>query len=593
MTKWLIFLGIILYPPSILAQDLYLTNFAADVKDAVVTYSTTACRSTEGSTATSVGIFYDLSAAPTSTTPNDGIKAVSASDTCEEVTMGRLNTPVGLYHSYAMIDPNNSQTEFNENNNIAGPIEVCVGPDLHITAFKVSIDGADVIYSATVCNKGSMTAYKFRVGFWHDRSDAPAPNEMGDIFHAFTALAPDTCEDILVEGGRRPNGDFTAWCSADSGSFVEECRKENNSFLPIPYHLSNPDLDVVSTNAEITGSTVNYSAHICNRGTANVSKFYVDIYYHRPKIPPTLGEPGDEAKSVPSLSPSQCTDLTFQWTKAADGMYISYILADPDDFISEPEEGNNLSSPIMVTVGQGGPTPAGDCQDKDNDTYGVGPDCEGIPDSDDNNPDIHPGAEEICGDGIDQDSDLTPDDGCPGVDCVDGDGDSFGVGADCVLADCDDNNKNKHPWAKEVCGDIIDDNCNNIADDGCTNRLCTDHDNDGFGVGKSCPGPQDCDDEDFFTKPGGEEICGDGKDNDCDQVADDGCDTSAGSASISSTASSCCGLCAMILIVGPAASSLTPLYFSFDRIATRCSAWMKISFSTSICLSAPIGITAW
>ncbi len=528
MKHWLIILGIGLYPSNILAQDLFLTNFEVGVAEAVVTYSVAACRSPEGSTSTTVGIFYDPSAAPTTGTAPDGTQAATASDTCNVVTMGRLSTPIGLYHSYAMIDPSNSNNEFNENNNVIGPLDVCVGPDLHITAFHVAIDGANVLYSATICNQGSMTAKKFRVGFWHDRENAPDPNEMGDIFHAFTALAPETGEDILVDGGLRPNGDFKAWCNADSGTFIEECKKENNMFAPFPYHLSNPDLDVVSVNAELTGSTVNYSVHICNQGTANVSKFYVDIYHDRPLIPPTLGEPGDEAKSVPSLSPAQCTDLTFQWTGVTDGKYISYILADPDDFISEPKESNNLSSPIVLTVGQGtGPDPNGDCQDKDGDGYGVGPDCEGIPDSDDNNPEINPGAEEICGDGIDNDSDLTVDDGCPGVDCVDGDGDSFGVGADCVLPDCDDANPEKHPWAKEVCGDIIDDNCNGIADDGCNNRLCEDHDSDGYGVGVSCPGPQDCDDTSFFINPGAEEVCGDGIDNDCDEVADDGCDTSA------------------------------------------------------------------
>ncbi|MCA9670289.1 MAG: putative metal-binding motif-containing protein, partial [Myxococcales bacterium] len=151
------------------------------------------------------------------------------------------------------------------------------------------------------------------------------------------------------------------------------------------------------------------------------------------------------------------------------------------------------------------------------------PDCIGIPDCDDNNPDINPGAKEICGDGIDQDCDLTPDDGCPGVDCVDKDGDGFGVGSACVLSDCDDNNKDVYPWAPEKCGDNKDDNCNGIADDGCKGRQCVDEDADGYGVGPGCPGPQDCAPRNFAINPGAKEVCGDGLDNDCDNVADDGC----------------------------------------------------------------------
>lgn len=118
------------------------------------------------------------------------------------------------------------------------------------------------------------------------------------------------------------------------------------------------------------------------------------------------------------------------------------------------------------------------CIDRDRDGYGEGDGCRG-PDCDDGNPDIHPGAEEICDDGIDQD--------CDGEDlecssqCTDADRDGFGAeGANDACArdavDCDDSNPDVHPEADEVCNGR-DDNCNGEVDE-CPdeNATCTETD---------------------------------------------------------------------------------------------------------------------
>lgn len=70
-------------------------------------------------------------------------------------------------------------------------------------------------------------------------------------------------------------------------------------------------------------------------------------------------------------------------------------------------------------------------------------------DCDDGNASVNPTAEEICGDGVDQD--------CSGSDeaCItdaDGDGSPSDV-------DCEDNDESVYPNAPEVCGDGIDQNC--------------------------------------------------------------------------------------------------------------------------------------
>ncbi len=128
----------------------------------------------------------------------------------------------------------------------------------------------------------------------------------------------------------------------------------------------------------------------------------------------------------------------------------------------------------------------------------------GGPDCDDSNPLINPGAEEICGDGIDQD--------CDGVDteceCPDADGDGFTDG-ECGGTDCDDSNPLINPDAEEICGDGIDQDC-----DG-SDAVCECLDADGDDHQDAECGGDDCDDGDPTIYPGAAEICGDGIDQDC------------------------------------------------------------------------------
>ncbi|WP_373046049.1 MopE-related protein [Vulgatibacter sp.] len=191
----------------------------------------------------------------------------------------------------------------------------------------------------------------------------------------------------------------------------------------------------------------------------------------------------------------------------------------PDGSLSafEPEEAQLTTArsyPSVVT-NQGRreiplpPPPAEPaCPDLDGDGH-TNAGCGGD-DCNDLDPTVHPGAVDICGDGVDQDcsgDDLACD--CSIQPDADGDGHER---VDCGGDDCNDGDASVHPGAAEICGDLIDQDCS--GDDLVC--ACEIPDEDGDGHAAIRCGGDDCDDTNPNVHPGAEDLPNNGIDEDCD-----------------------------------------------------------------------------
>ncbi len=174
-----------------------------------------------------------------------------------------------------------------------------------------------------------------------------------------------------------------------------------------------------------------------------------------------------------------------------------------------------------------------DCTDGDGDGYALEGGVCGEVDCDDGNPAVHPGAAELCTNGVDDDCDGLVDGEDGSCTCTDSDGGLnydvagfvVGVGSTglpvtrtdvCETGDtlreyfC----KGLTPWPNFAACTY------GCAAGACLGPECTDLDADGYALEGGDCGPVDCDDSAPDVHPGAAEVCNNGIDDDCNSLVD-------------------------------------------------------------------------
>ena len=222
--------------------------------------------------------------------------------------------------------------------------------DVRIIGFSSVATATGVSFTVDVKNSGGATATGFWVDVWLNRTAQPdPPPTSGDQYEYVEALEPTDVVSLTLEV-ETPPGTYQSWAMADSFANVAEgsLGENNNVWGPQSVALTGqggpigPDVAITYLQAFVQTDKVLYVIDVTNTGDEEATYFTVGAFSN-PGFPPGPGGTPDEVAEVASLLPGDTQALTIEIRALPESPWQSYVLADVDGVITEPNEDNNVS----------------------------------------------------------------------------------------------------------------------------------------------------------------------------------------------------------------------------------------------------------
>ena len=227
--------------------------------------------------------------------------------------------------------------------------------DVRIVGFDTVSTDDGVSYTLEVRNSGSAPASGFWVDVWLNRTATPnPPPTSGDQYEYIELLEPSESTEVVINIETSP-GTFSSWAMVDSFANVVEgsLGESNNVWGPETVTVTSgggpigPDISISYLQGFVQTDQVLYIVDVTNNGDEPAPGFMVGAYSN-PGFPPAPGQTADEVAEVTSLSPGATETLTIIVRALPEGPWQSYVLADVNNDVVEPNEGNNVSGFLVV-----------------------------------------------------------------------------------------------------------------------------------------------------------------------------------------------------------------------------------------------------
>ena len=172
----------------------------------------------------------------------------------------------GTYQIWAQVDQDDAVAELDEDNNVAGPVEVTIeepstplfSPDLTITSIDIPSTpvpaGEPIVVTVTVRNKGIFGAKDFQVGLYPDRDTAPSPGDPPEYRQTVNRLVAQWSTGVEFTIEYDTPGIYQLWSQVDGDRQIVELDEDNNVAGPELITVITPQTRILSIDSSDGGS---------------------------------------------------------------------------------------------------------------------------------------------------------------------------------------------------------------------------------------------------------------------------------------------------------------------------------------------------